>query len=134
MLERLFLTLALLVVGGIAYHFFSTRQIRHATALARLDPLLSGIQPGIATILYFTTPMCAPCKTRQAPALDRLQRELGAAIQIIRVDATEQPEAAQRWGVLSVPTTFVIAGNGTTLAVNHGVAETDKLRQQLQVA
>lgn len=131
MIERLIAALVLVVVGVIAYRWMIRRQIAQTAALALTDPLLSGVKAGVPTILYFTTPTCAPCKTQQTPALTRLQSELGAGVQIVRVDATEHPDAAKRWGVFSAPTTFVLDGRGATLAVNHGVAETDKLRQQL---
>lgn len=131
MIERLVFALVLLAVGVVAYRFVIAHQVRHATALVPSDPLLQGVKPGVATILYFTTPTCAPCKTQQMPALTRLRDELGEAVQIVQVDATEQPEAASRWGVLSVPTTFVIDEHGMTRAVNHGVTPTRKLREQL---
>jgi thiol-disulfide isomerase/thioredoxin len=134
MIERLLVALMLLALGFAAYQVMNRRQISRTTALAPNDPLLSGVKPGVATIVYFTTPTCIPCKTQQMPALNRLQQELGEAVQIVQVDATEDPDAAQRWGVLSVPTTFVLDAMGTTRAVNHGVAETDKLRQQLRAA
>ncbi len=131
MIERLAAAVVLIALGVIAYRWMIARQIRQTTALAPTDPLLSGIAPGVPTILYFTTPMCIPCKTQQAPALSRLQSELGAALQVVKVDATEQPDAAKRWGVFCAPTTFVLDGRGTTLAVNHGVAEAETLRHQL---
>ncbi|MCC6805525.1 MAG: thioredoxin family protein [Anaerolineae bacterium] len=133
MIERLIAALVLLAVGVVAYRLVIAWQIRRACAAAPCDPLLAGLKPGVATVLYFTTPMCAPCKTQQTPALERLKAQLGEAVQIVRVDATEQPDAAQRWGVLSVPTTFVLDGRGATLAVNNGVAEANKLQQQLGV-
>lgn len=134
MIERVLVALVLLALGVGAYAVVNRRQIRRATVLATQDPLLNGLRAGVATIVYFTTPTCIPCKTQQLPALNRLQQELGESVQIVRVDATENPDAAQRWGVLSVPTTFVLDASGTTRAVNHGVTETAKLRQQLQVA
>jgi len=131
MIERLVFALALLAIGLFAYRFVLAQQIKRTTALVPGDPLLQDVKPGVATILYFTTPTCAPCKTQQIPALARLREQLGETVQIVQVDATEQPEAATRWGVLSVPTTFVINERGTTLAVNHGVAPAEKLREQL---
>ena len=131
MIERLAAALVLLAVGVIAYRLMIGRQIKRTSALVSSDPLLNGLKPGVPTILYFTTPTCIPCKTVQTPALNRLQAELGEAIQIVKVDATENPDAAQRWGVLSAPTTFVIDGQGATKAINHGVAEADKLRAQI---
>ena len=133
MIERLIAAIVLLALGAISYRLMIRRQIRQTTMLAASDPLLSGLKAGVPTILYFTTPTCIPCKTQQTPALKSLQDELGEAVQILRVDATEQPDAAQRWGVFSAPTTFVLDGQGATLAVNHGVAEAAKLRTQLQL-
>src|SRR4051812_5972948 len=103
MIERLIAAVVLLAVGVIAYRLMIWRQIRQTTALTSTDPLLSGLKPGVPTILYFTTPTCIPCKTQQTPALQKLQGQLGEGIQIVRVDATEQPEAAQRWCVFSAP-------------------------------
>lgn len=132
MIERLLLAVALLAFGFIAYRLMIRSQIRRTSEMAAVgDPLLRGIKPGVPTILYFTTPTCIPCRTVQTPALDRLRDELGEGVQIVRVDATQDPDAAQRWGVISAPTTFVLDGGGATLAVNHGVAEADKLRRQL---
>jgi thioredoxin 1 len=131
MIERLIAAAVLLALGYIAYRVMIRRQMAKTTALAPADPLLRGIEPGVATIVYFTTPTCIPCKTQQMPALTRLQNDLGERVQIVRVDATEQPDAAQRWGVFSAPTTFVISECGETLAVNHGVADAEKLRRQL---
>ena len=43
-----------------------------------------------------------------------------------------QPDLAQKWSVLSVPTTFVLDRNGKPRQVNHGFASTEKLEGQLR--
>ncbi len=43
-----------------------------------------------------------------------------------------QPELADYWGVLSVPTTFVIDGQGQPRHINHGMTSQDKLRRQIE--
>jgi thiol-disulfide isomerase/thioredoxin len=134
MFERLLFTLVLLAAGVFAYQLLIRQQMRHTTALVQTDPLLRDLKRGVPAIVYFTTPTCAPCRTVQTPALARLQCEYGDCIQIVRVDATEHPEDADRWGVFSAPTTFIIDGNGRTRAVNHGVADDRKLKRQLQEA
>ena len=93
---------------------------------------LETIRPGIPAILYFTTPTCVPCKTIQRPALAKLQERLSDSIQVIEVDAAVQPELANYWGVLSVPTTFIIDGRGRPRRVNHGVSSADKLQKQIE--
>ena len=130
MIERLLIALILLAVGVVIYRIVIARQKENANTLVSVDPLLSDVLPGIPVIVYFTTPMCAPCKTRQQPALERLRNEV--QVQIVKVDASENPDTAQRWGVFAAPTTFVIDGSGNTRAVNHGVADFHKLKAQLQ--
>ena len=53
---------------------------------------------------------------------------------MIRVDATEDPEAARRWGVMSVPTTFVIDRQGKPRGVYNGVVDADTLKRELMVS
>ncbi len=127
----LFLTLgvALIVLG---YNALRRWQVRRLGRLAAQDPLLASLRPGIPAIVYFTSPACAPCITQQKPALSSLQADLGDAVQVVEVDALQHPETADRWGVLSVPTTFVLDRQGRPREVNYGVAGADKLRQQLQ--
>lgn len=130
MLERLLIALVLLAAGVILYRLWIARQKGVVDALIPVDPLLADTQRGVPVIVYFTTPTCMPCKTVQAPALERLRNEID--VQIVKVDATIHSEAAHRWGVVSAPTTFVIDGQGVTRAVNHGVADFHTLKAQLQ--
>lgn len=92
---------------------------------------LEGFKPGKPAILYFTTPHCQPCKTIQRPALARLAGLVGDAVTVIQVDAQERPDLAEAWGVLSVPTTFLIDSSGEPRGVNHGTASAEKLLGQL---
>jgi thiol-disulfide isomerase/thioredoxin len=95
---------------------------------------LPGYQPGLPAILYFTTPGCQPCRTVQKPALEKLRGWLGAGLQVIEVDASAESRLADHWGVLSVPTTFVIDSRGEPKGINHGVALAEKLLTQLEAA
>ena len=133
MLERLLIVAALAGAGILIYRLYSQRHVRRVAAAPR-DALLTGLRDGVPTIVYFTTPQCMPCKTQQTPALQALQTELGEGLQVVRIDATEQPEAAERWGVFSVPTTFILDLHGQAREVNYGVADAAKLRRQLQAA
>lgn len=123
-LFRLVLAIVIMVGGVGVYSLYNRLMLGRAPK----DPL--GV-PGKPVLLYFTTPTCVPCKTVQRPAIAQIQEKLGEMLQVVEVDATEQPEMAKRWGVLSVPTTFVIDSRGQARYVNHGVARADKLLKQL---
>jgi thiol-disulfide isomerase/thioredoxin len=131
MIERLIIVMVLSAVGFLAYEAFSRYHVRRAAANANTDPILNDLRPGIPAIVYFTTPACVPCRTQQQPALAQLQAELGDNIQIVKIDATQDSSTADRWGVFSAPTTFVLDGTKQVHEVNHGVADTPKLRRQL---
>jgi thioredoxin 1 len=135
MLERLLIVVLLAAVGVLVYHWQTRRQLQRVSSdnSRTKNPLLADLRPGIPAIVYFTTPGCLPCRTRQQPALHTLHNRLGDAIQVITVDATEQPDLADTWGVMSAPTTFVLDETGNATAVNHGVADADKLQQQLGI-
>lgn len=120
----------LLTGAGIGLFLLINRTILHRTA--DLSRHLPGWQPGRPVILYFTTPDCAPCRTIQRPALQRVQAEWGDRLQVIEVDATRYADLAKRWGVLSVPTTFLLDTTGKPRFVNHGVTRAEHLMEQLR--
>lgn len=130
MIERVALILVLVVMGLMIYRLVVRWQLGRAAQQSRIDPLLAEAQPGRPTIVYFTTPTCAPCRFQQTPILERLQAEL-AELQIVRVDATQDPDAARRWGVLSVPTLFVLNAQGQPGHVHNGVVDAETLKRQL---
>jgi thiol-disulfide isomerase/thioredoxin len=88
--------------------------------------------PNKPVIVYFTTPDCAPCKTIQRPALDQVTTFFGEKLHIVEIDATERPDLAKVWGVMSVPTTFLLDSRGEARFINNGVARAEKLMEQLQ--
>ena len=129
---RTFITLAICVAGLAAYVFLSRLTLRRAQAQAGHNPLgLETARPGLPTILYFTTPACVPCRTVQGPAIDSVAKAHSGNLQVIKIDAQERPEIADHWGVLSVPTTFILDRDGKPRFLNAGVARAEKLEQQL---
>ncbi len=130
MIERLVLVAVLFAVGFLLYKAVKRQQIRRTDELYALhDPVLAQVKEGIPAIVYFTTPQCIPCETVQRPALSVVEHDLG--VQVIKIDATQDPDAAERWGVMSVPTTFILDRAGRTRDVNYGVADANKLKRQL---
>lgn len=123
---------ALIVAGGLALYWGWTRwQLRRRPASGGRLPGLESLRPGWPAVLYFTAPGCVPCRTQQRPALERLKAEFAEGLQVIEVDAAARGQLADYWGVLAVPTTFVIDETGQPRRVNHGVAGAARLRRQL---
>lgn len=130
LLERLFIAAAISGLGVAVYILLNRVILKRAeNKVARFQAYV----PGLPALVYFTTPTCAPCKTIQRPAIERIRDNFGRWFQVIEVDASSQPEVAQEWGVLSVPTTFVIDASGKARFVNHGVTNAATLIKQLEL-
>jgi len=128
--ERLLVAGAISSLAVVAYLLFNRITLKRASSkVSRFE----SYQTGLPAIVYFTTPGCVPCKTVQRPAIERMKASYGKWFQVIEVDASTSPDLAQEWGVMSVPTTFVIDANGQPRYVNHGVASAEKLIQQLEI-
>ena len=121
-----------LILGG---RLLSGRKL---SRLRTTDPdylwaLLRSEPDGRPTVVAFSTPSCAACKTAQLSALTALKAKLGTALRIIQVDASDRPEVASTFGVLTVPATVVFDRRGRVAAANQGFATADELAGQLQL-
>ena len=128
--ERLIMAVTISGLGVAGYILFNRFTLKRAESkVARFQ----SYRPGLPALVYFTTPACAPCKTVQRPTIERIKGTFGRWFQVIEVDASTQPELAQEWGVMSVPTTFVIDASGKPRYVNHGVTNAETLIKQLEL-
>jgi thioredoxin 1 len=126
---RFGLAVSIIVMGAFVYWLINQRLLLRArNNVFRLFNKL----PNKPVLVYFTTPDCAPCKTVQRPAIDRVSNLLGEKLEVIEINAYEQPDLAKTWGVMSVPTTFVLDARGEARYVNNGVARAEKLLEQIQ--
>ena len=138
--ERLLVLLVLAAALFLAVHAGRRIARGRARRLAAepggaLLAALGVIPDGRATIAAFSTRSCAACHTAQKPALRQLERALGPdSVRVVEVDAVEQSEIAERFGVLTVPTTVVLSATGWVAAVNHGFAPTQRLAEQVRAA
>jgi thiol-disulfide isomerase/thioredoxin len=126
---RLALAAGIIFAGLLVYWWINQR------LLVRAQGKVSGLFPTLPNkpvIVYFTTPDCAPCKTVQRPAIQKVTTLLGENVQVVEIDATERPDLAKTWGVMSVPTTFLLDAHGEARYVNNGVTRAEKLMEQLQ--
>jgi thiol-disulfide isomerase/thioredoxin len=123
--------LAIVIIGLGTFAYWLVNQRLLVRARNNVFTLLNTL-PNKPVLVYFTTPDCAPCKTIQRPAINRVSHLLGGELEIIEIDATERPDLAKAWGVMSVPTTFVLDTRGEARFVNNGVARAEKLLEQIQ--
>ncbi|HEX9333686.1 MAG TPA: thioredoxin family protein [Anaerolineales bacterium] len=128
-LLRFMLAIGIIGLGAFAYWLINQRLLIRARN--NVFTLFNKL-PNKPVLVYFTTPDCAPCKTVQRPAIDRISNLLGEKLEVVEIDATEHPDLAKTWGVMSVPTTFVLDSRGEARYVNNGVARAEKLLEQIQ--
>lgn len=132
MLERILIliALALLIAAG-----WGLLRLWRAVKLRRLrdvSPLVELVPVGKPAVVAFSTPSCAECRTRQAPALVRLSAALGDAVTVRSLSALEHPDLVQQIGILTVPATVVLDRDGRVRDLNLGYASDERLREQLQ--
>ena len=58
-------------------------------------------------LVDFWAPWCGPCKMI-APVLEELDSEIGDKVKIVKLDVDENQETAAKFGVMSIPTLFVL--------------------------
>jgi len=121
--------IAIIAVGIFGYWLINQRLL--VRAKSNVFTLFSQL-PNKPVIVYFTTPDCAPCKTVQRPALNRVSQLMGDSLEVVEIDATQRPDLAKIWGVMSVPTTFLLDARGEARYANNGVTRAEKLMEQLE--
>ena len=130
-LLRLLETLGLVAAGWLAFRLANTVVLTRAARAVPAAQEEAMFQPGRPAVLYFTTPDCITCKAFQRPQLNRFSGMLGEQVQVVEIDAQSRPDLAGRWGVMSVPTTFVLDAAGVPRHVNHGAVTAEQLAEQI---
>jgi thiol-disulfide isomerase/thioredoxin len=130
MVERLAIILFVVIIAAIGIGLVRRRGKQRAqNAIQRL-----GITPGILTVVYFWSPRCHLCRNAQKPILQRIAEEYGEKyLRLISYNVDESSDIAKAWGVMSIPTTFVIDQSGEVLFVNIGLATDGVLHRQLEL-
>lgn len=80
-------------------------------------------EPGVTTILQFTTELCAPCRALK-PRLQQIAN-FRSDVAYREVDAIEHLDLATNLSVRSTPTTLIVDADGTIRARITGIAPTD---------
>ncbi len=128
-LLRLTVGFVVFSLSWLAYLLTSRLLIKRA---GRQTGNLPGYQKGQVALVYFTAPGCKPCHSFQRPAIEQLKATLMEKIQVLEIDVNHHPAIAKAWGVLSLPTIFVLDSTGRPRRVNHGLTSAKKLHLQVE--
>lgn len=131
MTERLLILALIIAVLAIAWLALRLRSWRFRRRNARDVLTQFGIHEPL--VLAFSTPECVPCRMQQRPALHELLRRYPNRMAVREVDATVDPALADRFGIMTVPSTVVVDARGRIIAINHGVARWERLAAQLSL-
>jgi thioredoxin-like negative regulator of GroEL len=123
-------SLTLVVVMARAWSADSLTRLR-AHGRDQLWSALGEAPDGRPSLVVFSTPSCAACRTAQQPAVETVAARFGPALRVLKVDLAERPAIGHAFKVLTAPTTVVLAGDGRVGSFNHGFAPADQLAAQL---
>lgn len=82
-----------------------------------------------ATLLQFSTEVCAPCKATHS-MLDDLA-ESRSEVSHVDIDVTRRADLANRFGLLQSPTTFILDAHGVVRARIGGAPRRDEITAEL---
>ena len=133
MMNDFFLTriLILLILFGLAIAGGVFVKIR-AMGTKGDQLLLSKLSMHQPAILMFSSKTCPPCEKVQKPIIRRLMETQEAFIDFHEIDVEAEPEISKKWGVLTVPTLFLLDEKRRIRFVHHGIATERILSTQIK--
>ncbi|MGW0159571.1 thioredoxin family protein [Mycobacterium sp. NPDC003323] len=124
--------IAVLGLGYIVGRLLTLRSgmLRAADAATNVDTTGLGLSSDGPTILHFTATWCGPCA-----AVRRVVEQVCAQLPTVahvEIDMDENPEAARRLSVLSLPTTIIFDAQGHPRYRTTGVPKAADLQSALK--
>jgi thiol-disulfide isomerase/thioredoxin len=125
------LTIFIVVALIVAYAVLSTRGDEFGS-MADLEATLAGGQP---TVVEFYSNRCSICLISK-PKVDQMERDLTGQATVLRLSVKDDAgrALAQRWGVVGVPTFFVVDGGGEVVYAQAGAPEVDAIKEAVALA
>ena len=85
-----------------------------------------------AVLIDFSAAWCGPCRML-SPIVDEIVEEAGGAVKVCKVDIDKEPELAERFGVMSIPT-LVVLKDGKTVSASVGLKPKRAILQIIEEA
>ena len=83
-------------------------------------------------LVDFWAPWCGPCQM-MLPTVDEIAKEFEGKVKVGKLNVDDNPETAQKFGVMSIPT-FKILKDGEEVASLVGGMPKQKLAEELEKA
>ncbi len=84
----------------------------------------------VPVLIDFYADWCGPCKM-MGPVVEDLAKEYDGKVKVGKINVDEQPELAQKYGVMSIPY-FAFIKNGELVSDEMGAVPKDRLAAKLQ--
>ncbi len=87
------------------------------------------LHSNVPVFVDFWASWCGPCRMF-APILDQIAEENPDTLKVVKVNVDEEPELAQQFGVMSIPT-LVLIRDGKVVSTSVGVRPKDAVLAML---
>ena len=88
------------------------------------------LQSNTPVFIDFWATWCGPCRM-MAPVVEELAQSMGEVVKVCKIDIDQNPELAEKYGVMSIPT-FIVIKNGSETARTVGVTPKRELEKRVK--
>jgi thiol-disulfide isomerase/thioredoxin len=125
MLERISWTVSIFIFFWLAHQWFHIYQRRRLQAITPLST------NGPASLIVVVSSHCAICPAQKKVVAQLGERYPPSLLHVITIDAETQAKKARELSVMTVPTTFLQAPDGTIVHINNGFVALAHLASQV---